>query len=132
MEPTIRWIFTNVILALTPILINFILIKVLKIGTPWHQAFKDGELFIFSTTLSASSIGIASFQGTLKTALGSLIFWVLLLVLILSTVLFSLASFIKLKQEKIPDERLFAATSISCAAFASICSYIIAFISGTI
>jgi hypothetical protein len=131
MEPTIRWVFTNVILALIPIVINLILIKMLKMGTQWHQMLKDGELFIFSTTLSASSIGIASFQGKLVNSSESLLFWALIVVLIISTALFSLSSLTKLKQIDI-DEKFFATSSIACALAASAFSYMMASVSKTI
>lgn len=130
LELTILWIFTNIILALIPIAINLVLIKILKISMEWYKALKGGELFIFSTTLSASSIGLGSIQNAFNNVLGTLSFCILILVIIISTVLFGVACFTKLKNENIPDEKLFAAASISCATLASIFSYTVAYMSG--
>ena len=106
MDSSIQWIFANIVLALLPIVTNFLLIKMMNINKKWYETVKEGELFIFSTTISASAIGVTFFQGGLDNSLGTLLFCVLLLVIIFSTLLFGLASFLKFREEKMPDERL--------------------------
>ncbi len=61
MSASILWIFVNIILALLPIVTNFILIKIMKIHKKWYETMTGGELFIFSTTISASAIGVTFF-----------------------------------------------------------------------
>lgn len=122
MSAKILWIFVNIILALLPIVTNFLLIKIMKIEREWYETLKDGELFIFSTTISASAIGVTFFQGSLDNSLGNLVFCILLLTIIFSTLLFGFASVLKFKQEKMPDEKLYAIASIGCAIAAIFCS----------
>ncbi len=135
MSASILWIFVNRILALLPIVTNFILIKIMKINKKWYEILTGGELFIFSTTISASTIGVTFFQGSLDNFLGYLVFCFLLLTIIFSTLLFGLGSLVKLDENKIgkiPNEELYAIASIACAIAAIFCSYYINFVSGTI
>ena len=127
MSEKILWIF-KIVLPLMPIVITFIFIKIKEIDKEWYQILTGGELFIFSTTISASTIGVTSFQS-LDNSLGNLGFDILILTIILSAALFALGSSIKLDGGKIPDEELYAIISISCAIAAIFGSYYINFLS---
>ena len=127
MNEKILWIF-KIVLPLMPIVITFIFIKIKEIDKEWYQVLTGGELFIFSTTISASTIGVTSFQS-LDNSLGNLGFDILILTIILSAALFALGSSIKLDGSKIPDEELYAIISISCAIAAIFGSYYINFLS---
>ncbi|NEO52657.1 MAG: hypothetical protein F6K54_05950 [Okeania sp. SIO3B5] len=135
MSSNLLWIFVKIVLPLMPIVINFIFIKIMGSDKKWYQILTGGELFIFSTTISASAIGVTFFQGSLDNSLGNLIFCILLLTLIFSTSLFGFGRFIKLDENKIgniENEELYAISSIACAIAAIFCSYYINFLSGTI
>ncbi|NEQ35933.1 MAG: hypothetical protein F6K40_06385 [Okeania sp. SIO3I5] len=135
MSSNLLWIFVKIVLPLMPIVINFIFIRIMGSDKKWYQILTGGELFIFSTTISASAIGVTFFQGTLDNSLGNLIFCILLLTLIFSTSLFGFGRFIKLDENKIgkiKNEELYAIASIACAIAAIFCSYCINFLSGTI
>ena len=121
----IWWIFFNVILALVPLALGFFFVYVMKIAkTKWHAILKDGELYIFSTTLSASSIGTAIIRAKSVELTLAVIIIGLFLTLILSTALFALASSFRLTQTAPPDEMAFAVTSLFCAVTASILSFV--------
>lgn len=125
-EPTFRWFFFNVILALMPVVVNFVLVRMVKIDTSWYRILKDGELFIFSSTISASSIGTAIIQRQSGSSVTTVTICALLIVLMLSAAMFAVSSYFKFKQEIPPDERLFGVSSVYCAALAVLLSYIVA------
>ncbi|NEP80751.1 MAG: hypothetical protein F6K39_22815 [Okeania sp. SIO3B3] len=60
MSANLLWIFVKIVLPLMPIVINFIFIKIMGSDKKWYQILTGGELFIFSTTISASAIGVIS------------------------------------------------------------------------
>lgn len=129
-ESSTRWFFFNVVLALLPLLLNLILIRVGNIKTNWPELLKDGELFFFSTAISASSIGTLLFQHPSSPLVASITSYFLILILIVSTGMFALSSFMKLKQmDDVIDKKVFGLISAWCAVIAIIISYI-AFIQG--
>ncbi len=62
-QASIKWLFFNVILALLPLLLNLILVKIGQLSTDRAELLKDGELFFFSTTIAAASVGTLLFQS---------------------------------------------------------------------
>ena len=130
-ENNINWIFFSVILALLPILLNFTIVKLSNIrNIGWVELLKDGELFFFSTATSASSIGTLVLNRPPNIALTILIGSLLVIILIMSSCLFSLSSFLKLKQMDVLDKRMFGVISIWCSFFAVALSYYVLFVMG--
>ena len=124
-ENTIRWVFFNVILALVPLLLNFFLVKVARVTTTWHKMLKDGELYIFSSTIAAASIGKEFLDSSSKDLTSTVTVFALIIILMLSAAMFSLSSFLKFREESCLDEKLFSGGSISCAIVAGILSYVV-------
>jgi len=129
-----RWFFFNVILALTPLAFSFLLVLLLKFAVTWHEILKDGELFIFSTTLSAGAIGeslyrnaatVASPETPPSPANGpSWTVLALMIVLLLTSGLFAVSTLLKFKKESPPDQQLFSIASITTAIFAVVFSFV--------
>ncbi|MGJ5674056.1 MAG: hypothetical protein ACR9NN_10665 [Nostochopsis sp.] len=115
LQNSMKWFFFNVFLALLPLLLNFILIKIGRIKTTWFELLKDGELFFFSTSLAASSIGAFLFQSPSSLMIASVTSYLLITLLLISTGLFALSSFLKLKQMEAIDKKVFGAGSAWCA-----------------
>jgi hypothetical protein len=128
-ESSIRWFFFNVVLALLPLLLNLILIQVGSIKTNWSELLKDGELFFFSTTIAASSIGALLFQSPSSLIVASITSYILIAILMISTGMFALSSFLKLKQMDVIDKKVFSASSALCA-IVTICLSYVAFVQG--
>ena len=125
-EPTVVWLACNVGLALLPLSFNALLLALFNVKNKWAAVMREGELFIFSSTLSATSIGISVYDG-LKTGLLNVIaFWILVIVLALASGLFAISSLSKLKGESIPNEKLYIGASVSCAVLTVVFSYILA------
>jgi hypothetical protein len=120
----VEWMFFDIIFALAPVLIIFLVVYMSDdIDAGWHDVLRDGELFIFSTAVAASSIGDVFFeQGTENSAARSAALCTLFIVLVLSTALFGMASYRKLKGEGLENRR-FSAGSVGCACLAGILSY---------
>ncbi|MGK7903315.1 MAG: hypothetical protein AB4352_18285 [Hormoscilla sp.] len=120
------WIFSHVVLPLMPIVINLTLLKLLNISEEWYQVLKDGKLFIFSSTLSGSSISLRFFQGSPNNDLESVCFSLLLINILVSSALFSIGNYVKLRQEEEEiDLQFLAIASIGCSLLAILCSYLI-------
>lgn len=100
------WIFFNVILALFPLIVNFILIFLIpreKIQNwHWTEFLGEGELFFFSTTLAAIGIGDILLENkeieSIKIGL-TLILIALAFVLLLSCIIFGCSTYIKIQKE---------------------------------
>lgn len=129
-ESSIRWFFFNVILALLPLFLNLMLIQVGSIKTNWSELLKDGELFFFSTTISASSIGALLFQKPSNPIAASVTIYFLMVILMISTGMFALSSFLKLKQMDVINKKIFSSSSAWCAVITVLFSYF-AFIQGS-
>lgn len=115
LEQIIRWLVFNVVLALLPILVNFFSLLMIKHGDGddsknyWREVVKEGELFIFSSTLSATSIGTVIFQASRSNTISATTFQStstnglaitaiissLIFVLLMSTALFGTSTFAK-------------------------------------
>lgn len=106
-ESSIRWFFFNVFFALLPLLLNLLLILVGSIKTNWSELLKDGELFFFSTTIAASSIGTLLFQSPPNLIIALITSYILMAILTISTGMFALSSFLKLKQMDVIDKKSF-------------------------
>lgn len=126
---SLKWLFFNVILSLLPLALNAILVVVGRVTTSWPEMLKDGELFFFSTAISASSIGGLLFQVPSNKVVAAIVTYLLMTILMISTGMFALSSFMKLKQIDAIDKTVFGASSAWCAIFTIILSYI-AFVLG--
>lgn len=143
MDGTLKWLCFNIVLALIPLALNFILVKLLVINISWYKILKDGELFVFSSAVSASAIGDTFFRHTgnistvakvsaaspttqasiIGSASNEITMFALLIVLILSAFLFAISSLLKFQNQSPPDEKLFSCSSIACAALSTLLSY---------
>jgi hypothetical protein len=106
-EDHVRWWFFSVFLALLPLILNLVIIRLTKIRATIYDLVRDGQLFFFSSALSASSIGIL-FGTQIKHPLFAIIIGCFLLtILILSAGLYSLASFLRLKDMEVIERKMF-------------------------
>ncbi|MDZ7968529.1 MAG: hypothetical protein RM368_26850 [Nostoc sp. DedSLP03] len=129
MEPLISWLFINVLLALAPIFLKLAIIissrvKILK----WYEVIQDGELYIFSATLSASAIVLPVLKKQHLNALERISISLLVFIILLSSVLFSLASYVKLMKRDLETElnlKIYTIGSIACSILAVSFSYYI-------
>ncbi|MBD1853000.1 hypothetical protein H6F87_23945 [Cyanobacteria bacterium FACHB-502] len=128
-QASIKWLFFNVILALLPLLLNLILVKIGKVTTDRAELLKDGELFFFSTTIAASSVGSLLFQSPSNPIFASIVSYLLMTIIMISTGLFALSSFLKLKKMEAIDKQVFSDSSAWCAAITIALSYF-AFVQG--
>lgn len=128
LEAHINWLFFNVVLALLPLLINLLLMFIGKIKINWIQLFKEGELFFFSSTISASSIGTLLFEKPSNLALALASAYLLIVILIVSTGMFALQRFLKLQNyqqiNKMVDEKIFSKYSLFTALLSIFLGYI--------
>lgn len=143
LEETIRWLVFNVVLALLPLIVNFFILTIIKNqqkpDSVWREILKEGELFIFSSTISASSIGTLVFRGfSTNTANSSvtgpsaliltIIISSLIIVLLLSTASFGISTFAKFVRQNtssdvIFDDKRLSNASLAIAILASLLSY---------
>jgi hypothetical protein len=126
---SIKWLFFNVILALLPLLLNLILVKIGQVSTDRAELLKDGELFFFSTTIAASSVGTLLFQSPSNPIIASVVSYLLMTIIMVSTGLFALSSFLKLKKMDVIDKKVFSSSSAWCAFITVVLSYF-AFVQG--
>jgi hypothetical protein len=122
-QPIVNWAFFDVIFALAPLVLTFAMVKLLGMGTPWHTVLKDGELFIFSSTVLASYVGIVLFQEDKLSLADVLIVCAAILFLFVSACLFTLTSYFKFTGQPLPGQKRFGFTSISCACVAALLGY---------
>jgi len=128
-QASIKWLFFNVILALLPLLLNLILVKIGKVTTDRAELLKDGELFFFSTSIAAASVGTLLFQIPSNLIIASIVWYCLITIIMVSTGLFALSSFLKLKKMDVIDKKVFSDSSAWCAIITIILSYF-AFVQG--
>jgi len=131
LEATIRWLFF-IFLSFFPLVLSFILIKVkiTRVKT-WSELLKGGELFLFSTTISASSI-VSIFNVPSKFGFGLklITLYLLMIVLLISSGMFSVFFFLKLNEVNLSiDEKLFVHSLTWWTILAVILNYL-AFIQG--
>jgi len=128
-QASIKWLFFNVVLALLPLLLNLILVKIGNVTTDRAELLKDGELFFFSTTIAAASIGTLLFQNPSNPLVASVVSYFLMTIIMISTGLFALSSFLKLKKMDVIDKKIFSDSSAWCAVVTVVLSYF-AFVQG--
>jgi hypothetical protein len=143
LPPFFKWFFVNILLAILPLIATFFIVLTFKEEErrkwTWVSLFKNGELFFFSSAISASAISDLSSgrdtstsnltttqaAGDYTITLISLIF-----ILLLSTIMFGSSAYLNLqsqifKTQSSPiDERRFAYGSVFCAITAAILGYI--------
>lgn len=140
-----QWFFINVVLALLPLIINLVVISMFKEEErrkwKWISLFRDGELFFFSSTISATSISelvLGNNQSsTNSNVTNDNVAYVhtftllpLMLVLVVSTVIFGCAAYIKLQEQlsgkgnSLLDDFRFSYGSVACAIASTILGYI--------
>ena len=133
-----QWVFINVIFALLPLIINLIVVSMFREEErnkwKWITLFKNGELFFFSSTISASSMSelVLNDTSNLTNDVGYVHLFILLplmIVLILSTVIFGCSAYIKLQEQisgevnSLLDDFRFSYGSIACAVTSIILGY---------
>lgn len=140
------WVFANIILALLPMIASLIVVLMhYDIRTKWLDILKAGELFLFSTTLATASIAkiLMPIPGEKDPVTGKIPLIMpaivpasvpnllgLLVVLILATILFGIATDQKLKtnvgeasQAGELAVRRYVVGSIACTLIAVLLSY---------
>ena len=120
----IHWFFFSVVLALLPLFLNLIISWVTDLTLEWRELVKGGELFFFSTAISGTSLGSLILERPSNLALTVLIGSVLIVILIMSSCLFALASFLKLKNIDAIEKNLYAQLSVWCSAGSIVLGYI--------
>lgn len=124
------WSFTNIVIAILPIITKLSIVglfKTIKLNH-WHEVIQDGELFIFSTTISASSM-VSSLlaEETISPAKG-LSNIALMIVIIFSSFIFGIVNYAKLSGQNPGDiiaPKRYVLTSIACSCLAIGFSYVI-------
>ena len=118
------WIFFHVLLAFLPIIAKLaVIITSKKKLEKWYQVIQDGELYIYSTTLSAWSITSILFQ---KLDSNNLVTGLLIVNLVISSLLFGITSHSKWVKQELESLELdlYARVSIVCSFIAVFCTYI--------
>ena len=62
MEDSFRWVFFNIGIALFPIWATKLICRVFRVELTWTKLLRDGELFVFASTLTASTMNTAFFE----------------------------------------------------------------------
>ena len=134
-----QWFFINVVLALLPLIINLVIVSMFKEEErrkwQWINLFRDGELFFFSSTISATSISelvLGSNQSSTNNIgyIHTFTLLPLMLVLLLSTVIFGCSAYTKLqkqlsgKGDSLLDDLRFSYGSVACAIASMILGYV--------
>ncbi len=122
---SVRWVVFNVGVALLPIWATKIISVVFRKTLTWPQLLKDGEMFVFASTLSASAMSTAFFERNVGEAGIMLAGCALVIVLMISTGLFFATVQLKVSGEPLPDEKMAARVSTACAVAASVLSYVV-------
>jgi hypothetical protein len=131
LEPFVQWLFTNVIAALFPIAVGILSIKLWRIDIRWHAVLRDGELFVFSSTLSITALSASFFSQLPRTLANSLIVLSLFVVLGISTLFYGAAILAKLTgASSNANEEMIATGSILCASLVVLLSSYVFVISG--
>ena len=124
--PFVKWFFFNVVLSLLPVILAFPIIKsgIVEVNPKWHEVVEDGQLFIFSTVLTSSSIGRYFLsENTSDGSFETITLMSLLIVLAISTALFAVLTLKRLRGEEIANSRSMGRASLSCAVVACVLSY---------
>jgi hypothetical protein len=121
------WLFFNVILALIPLIFSLVAVWMFRIQTKWYKMLKGGELYIFSTTVAASSLGIFAIQHDSINTVQTSLLCALLLIMLLSGFLFAVSAYVQLQDETLPEEHMsrYGGLSVACAVAAAVLGYMI-------
>lgn len=134
-----QWFFINVVLALLPLIINLVVVSMFKEEErrkwKWINLFRDGELFFFSSTISATSVSelvLGESQASTNNIgyIHTLTLLPLMLVLLLSTVIFGCSAYTKLQEQlsgkgdSLLDDLRFSYGSVACAIASIILGYV--------
>ncbi|HLL45332.1 MAG TPA: hypothetical protein VK399_01425 [Longimicrobiaceae bacterium] len=125
----VQWLFTNVIAALLPVAVSLCILRFGKITATWHAVLKDGELFIFSSTLSMTALATSHFSDVPHTLPHLIATYFLFGVLVLSTAAYGFAIYCKLAGVDSHGEGI-AKTSIMASGSTIILSSYLFFVSG--
>lgn len=139
----LKWFFVNILLAILPLIASFLIVLNFKEDErrkwTWISLFKNGELFFFSSAISASAISeLSSARDTSTSKITAIqasgdytiTLISLILILLISTIMFGSSAYLNLqsqifKTQSSPiDERRFAYSSVFCAITAAILGYI--------
>ena len=122
-----RWLVFNVILALVPLIFSTVVVWIFRIKTRWYRMLRGGELYIFSTSIAASSVGLFALEhDSINPGQGTLL-GALFLIMLLSSCLFAVSAYTQLQQQDLPEEHMsrYGGLSVACAVAASALGYII-------
>lgn len=122
---SVRWIVFNVGVALFPIWATKIICIVFRNALTWPQLLRDGEMFVFASTLAASAMSTAFFERNVAHAGIMLSGCALVIVLMISTGLFFATVQLKVSGQTVPDEKMVARASVVCAVSAAVLSYVV-------
>jgi hypothetical protein len=134
------WIILNLVLAIIPLILSIVLRFLFGFPATWIEILKEGELFLFSTTISANSIGKlvlptpseANAVGKISLVLPQLstdkAFTLigLFLTLLCSAMIFGAFSLVKFSRNSntfAVTDRNYAVAALSCATMAFVLSY---------
>lgn len=123
----IFWLFFNVILPLLPLILNLLCVRLMRNPPSWDHVLKEGELLIFSTTVSATALGKSVLERDANDISENLILIVLLLIIIVSSFMSSISFYRKLenKSQDLFDDRKFSYASLALAFLAGLFSFIV-------
>jgi hypothetical protein len=126
-ESIFQWLFFNVILALTPVIFILLVVWMFDLNTRWFRVLRGGELYIFSTTLAATSISARLFDTKPATDVVTVSIAALVVIMLFATGLFALSAYTQLQPRGLSDRVSWriSGTSIGCAVATSVLSYII-------
>jgi hypothetical protein len=124
-QDSFRWLFFNVGLALFPIWSTYIVVTVFGDAPTWQRLLKDGELFVFASTLSAAAMGTAFFERDVQLLRIMIASCGLIAVLIVSGGMYFATVQARLSDTPARNERLLMKISIYCALLASAFSFLV-------
>lgn len=82
--PVAQWAFLNVVVALFPMLVNWLLFRFLRLEAGWSYLLRNGEMLFYAVTISAYSIGDSLLEPRPAPMSGGLILCVIMLSVVLA------------------------------------------------
>lgn len=89
------WLTFNIVIALLPLVASALIVILIKLPIHWTWVLRDGELFFFSTAVSATSLGKLTTSLNLQ---ANTTFYSCLLTAIVSATVFGMTSYLKLQR----------------------------------
>jgi hypothetical protein len=142
----IQWIIFEIALPLAPVFASAVVLVMFLPNAHWTLLVKDGELFIFSATISAVAVNKLMLSSVSSGTLTLYLSWIIILI---SIVVFAVISYLKIKvdadlamtQDNVPRTRRVAVgdgrtevvrkrlayTSLCCGFLSVLCSYFTSF-----